>query len=116
MRCLAAAKSVSNEFPRRPLLVFRHPAEGAFTGSAVLSAWDRHIQDIAVLVDCPPKISAVAANHDEHLIHMPDVSASALAPTARVRGPSGNRRATATNCRCCRGRGCCRRQTRRERA
>ena len=83
MRCSAAAKSVSNEFPRRPLLVIQHPAEGAFTGSAVLSAWDRHIQDIAVLVDCSPKISAVAANHDEHLFHMPDVSASALAPTAR---------------------------------
>ena len=88
VRRLIASKLVGDEFRRRPLLVFPHSAEAAFGSSAIPAARDSDIQDLAVLVHCSPKKATLPADRSEHLIHMPDVTESALSPSqsTSVRG------------------------------
>ncbi len=60
--------------------MFQYLAKEAFSGSFVSVAGDQNIQDIAILVNGSPKITAFAADGDEHLIHVPDVTEAALWP------------------------------------
>jgi hypothetical protein len=64
--------------------VLQDPVKKALGGSPVSVACYEDIEDVAILVHCSPKIMPFAADHDEQLIHMPDVPKSALSPPERV--------------------------------
>ena len=51
---------------------------GLHPRAAVAVACDQNIQDVAVLVHRPPKIMTLAADGDEHFVHMPDVAEPTL--------------------------------------
>ena len=73
VRSRIASKLVGDELQRWPLLVFQHLAKEAFSGSAVSMACDQDIEDVAILINRSPKITAFAADGDEQLVHVPDV-------------------------------------------
>ena len=60
--------------------MFQHLAKEALSGSLVSATCDQDIEDIAILVNGSPKITAFAADGDKHLIHLPDVTEAALSP------------------------------------
>ena len=80
MRSPIASQLVGDELQRWPPLVFQHLAKEALSGSPVSAACDQDIKDIAVLVNRSPKIMTFAADRDEQLIHVPDVTATTLSP------------------------------------
>jgi hypothetical protein len=47
-------------------------------------ACDQNIEHVTVLVHCPPKIMPFAADRDEDLVYVPDVSELALPPPERA--------------------------------
>ena len=56
-------------------------AEEALCSSSVPAARDQDIQDVAILVYRPPKITTLAADPDEDLVYMPYVTESTLPMT-----------------------------------
>jgi len=60
--------------------VFQDLAKEALSGSLVSVACDQNIEDLAILVYRSPKIMALAADRDEQLVHLPDVTETALSP------------------------------------
>ena len=79
-----ASELVGDELPGRPLLVFQNLTKEALSGSLVSVACDQDIEDVAILVHCSPKIMTFAADRDEHLVHVPDVSEATLSPPQRA--------------------------------
>ena len=75
-----ASQLVGNKLQRWPLLVFQDLAKEAFGSFPVSVACDQDIEDIAILVHRSPKIMTFAADGDEHLVHVPDVTESTLSP------------------------------------
>jgi len=75
-----AAKLVSDELPRRPLLVFQDLTKEALGSFPVSVAGDQDIEDVAILIHSSPKIMVLAADRDEHLVHVPDVPETTLSP------------------------------------
>ena len=73
-----ASKLVGRELPRWPPLLFQNLAKEALSSSLVAAACDQDIENIAVLVHCSPKIMALTADGDEHLVDAPDVAESTL--------------------------------------
>ena len=61
-------------------MVFQDLAKEAFGSFPVSVACDQDIEDIAILVHGSPKITAFAADCDEQLVHVPDVTEPTLAP------------------------------------
>src|SRR5262249_41839112 len=62
---------VGDEHPwpiRQPL---EQLAEELLRGSLIPPSWHEHIQDMAVLIDCPPAIVTFAVDGEEDLIQMP---------------------------------------------
>ena len=80
VRSGVASKLVGHELPRWPSLVFQNLAKEAFGGSPVAVACDQDIEDVAILVDRSPKVMTLAADRDDQLVHMPDVTEPALSP------------------------------------
>ena len=73
-----ASKLVGNELPWWAPLVLQQLAKEALSGSPVSAACDQNIQDFAVLVHRSSKIMTLAADCDEHFVHVPDVAESPL--------------------------------------
>jgi hypothetical protein len=61
-------------------LVFQHLVKEALGGSAVSPARKQDIEYVTVLIDRSPEIVALAADRDEQLVHMPDVTEPTLSP------------------------------------
>ena len=80
MRRWIASQPVGDELQRWPLLVFQDLAKEAFGSFPVSVACDQDIEDITILVHGSPKIMALAADCDEQLVHVPDVTETALSP------------------------------------
>ncbi len=98
VRSRIASELVGNELQRWPLLVLQDLAKEAFGGSLVSVARDQDIEDITILINRSPKIMALAADRDEQLVHVPDVTETASSPPqgAGIRGsklpaPGSNR-------------------------
>jgi hypothetical protein len=49
-------------------------------GSLVSAACDQDVEDVAILIDRSPKTMALAADRNEQLVHMPDVTETTLSP------------------------------------
>jgi len=88
-----ASELVGYELPRRPPLLFQHLAKKAFSGSRVAAACDQDIENIAVLIHCSPKIMALTTDGDEHFVHVPDVTESALS-SPQIAGVFGSKLST----------------------
>jgi len=73
-----ASKLVGHELPRRPPLLFQDLAKEALSGPLVSAAGDQDVEDIPVLIHGSPKIMTFTADRDEHFVHVPDVTESAL--------------------------------------
>jgi hypothetical protein len=80
VRSRIASKLVSHELQRWSLLVFQHLAKEAFSGALVSAACHQDIEDISILINGSPKIMTFAADGDEHLVHVPDVTEPTLSP------------------------------------
>ena len=80
VRSRIASQLVGNKLQRWPLLVFQDLAKEAFSGSLVSVTCDQDIEDVTILVHGSPKITALAADPDEQLIHVPDVAEPTLSP------------------------------------
>jgi hypothetical protein len=61
-------------------LVFQHLVKETLGGSAVSPARKQDIEYVTVLIDRSPEIVALAADRDEQLVHMPDVTEPTLSP------------------------------------
>ncbi len=55
-------------------------AKEALSGSLVAVARDQDIEDVTILVNGSPKIMALAADCEEQLVHVPDVTEPTLSP------------------------------------
>ena len=75
-----ASQLVGDELQRWPLLVFQDLAEKALSGSLVSVACDQDIEDVTILVNGSPKIMTFAADRNEQLVHVPDVTETTLSP------------------------------------
>jgi hypothetical protein len=64
--------------------MFQHLVKEALGGSLVPAARDQDIEYVAVLIDRSPEIVALAADRDEQLVHMPDVTQALLSPSQGV--------------------------------
>ena len=80
VRSRIASQLVGDELQRWPLLVLQDLAKEAFGSFPVSVACDQDIEDVAILVHRSPKIMTFAADRDEHLVHVPDVSEATLSP------------------------------------
>ena len=73
-----ASQLVGNNLQRWPLLMFQDLAKEAFGGFPVSMACDQDIEDFTILIHRSPEIVAFAADGDEQLVHMPDVTEAPL--------------------------------------
>ncbi len=69
-----ASQLVGNELQRWSLLVLQDLAKEALGSSLASVTRDQDVEDIAVLIHCSPEITSLAADRDEQLIHVPDVT------------------------------------------
>lgn len=93
-----APELVGNELQRWPLLALQDLPKEACGGSLVSVAGDQDIEDITILVNRSPKIAPLAADCDEQLVHVPDVTETTLSPPqgagirgSKLRAPGSNR-------------------------
>ncbi len=75
-----ASQLVGDELQGWPLLAFQDLAKEALGGSLVSSACDQDIEDVTILINGSPKIMTLAADGDEQLVHVPDVTETTLSP------------------------------------
>lgn len=80
---------VGHQHPRCPSLLTHQLAEEAFRGFRVAVRLEQNVEDVAVLVDCPPQVVPDAADRDEHPVRKPCIagSGSVAAQATRVFGP-----------------------------
>ena len=77
---------ISNKLQRWPLLVLQNLAKEALGSSLVSVTGDQDVEDIAVLIHRSPEITLLAADRNEQLIHVPDVTETTLSPAQGSRG------------------------------
>ena len=66
-------------------MMLQSPAKESLGGTAISSLSDQNIDNVTVLVDGPPQVIALAADLDEELVHMPDITQ----PPAFTPDPAG---------------------------
>ena len=69
---------VGDQSPRGLALTLQHPAKEPLSSSLVPPFGDQDVQDVAILVNSPPKIKLLSLDSHEELVHVPDVTASPL--------------------------------------
>ncbi len=89
VRSRIASQLISHELPRWPALLFQDLAKEALSGSLVSPACDQDVEHIAVLVHGSPKIMALTADGDEHLVHVPNIAETIL-PLPQAAGILGS--------------------------
>src|ERR1700757_1107931 len=69
-----ALELIRHDHPRNVSQALQQLAEEPLGRGRVAPALDQDVEDISVLVDRTPKIVLLAANADEHLVHVPLVA------------------------------------------
>ena len=79
VRRRVAPQLVRDQTARQPALSLQHPAEESYGRSAIASRLDEDVEEVAVLVDGPPEISALPLNRCEDFVQIPRVAQAATA-------------------------------------
>ena len=79
-----ALELVSDDHPRNIPQALQQLAEEPRGRGCAAPALDQNVEDISVLVDRAPKIVLLAADPDEHLVHVPLVAGLWPAPLQRI--------------------------------
>src|SRR5690348_5030030 len=79
-----ALELVCDDHPRNIPQALQQLAEEPRGRGCVAPALDQNVEDISVLVDRAPQIVLLAADPDEHLVHVPLVSGLWPAPLQRI--------------------------------
>src|SRR5262252_10470833 len=69
-----ALQLVGDDYPRNVSQALQQLAKEPLGGGRAAPALDQNVEDISVLVDRTPKIVLLAADADEHLVHVPLVA------------------------------------------
>jgi hypothetical protein len=80
---LVCAKLVSHELPRHLALMFQCLAKEAFGSLTVSMFSDQNIDDVPILIHCPPQIVALASDGDKYFINVSDIPEPSLFPAQR---------------------------------
>ena len=80
---LVRAKSVGHELPRHLTLMLQCLTKEALSRSTVSALHDQNIDDIPILIHCPPQVVALAPDRNEYFINVPDVPEPSLLVTQR---------------------------------
>ena len=80
VRDAVAPESIGDESARYVATAFQQPAEKPRGGLAIQTRLRQDIDDLALLVDGPPEVLALAADRHEQFIEMPGVADRAGAP------------------------------------
>ena len=83
MASCIASESIGHELPGNLTLMFQYFTKEAFSGSTVSSLRYQNIDDVPMLIDCPPQVVALAPDRYEQLIDVPDVPVPSLFATKR---------------------------------
>src|SRR4051794_23938134 len=65
-----ASQHVGDEHTRRVAQAFQQFAEEPLGGFGIAPALHQDVEDVPILIDCPPQIMNLAADADEHLVSM----------------------------------------------
>jgi hypothetical protein len=76
-------KLIGHQLPRSLPLMFQCLTKEALGGSTVSVLSDQNIDDISILIYCPPQVVAYSLNRNEHFIDTPDVPKPTLFPAQR---------------------------------
>ena len=79
LRRRVAPQLVCDQPARQPVLSLQHLAEESYGRSPIASRSDEDVEEVAVLVDGPPEISALPLNRCEDFVQIPGVTQTATA-------------------------------------
>ena len=78
-----ASESIGHKLPRKPALMFQCSEKESFSRSTVSALGDQNINDVPILIHCPPQVVALAPDRYEQLIDVPDVPVPSLFATKK---------------------------------
>ena len=78
-----ASEFIGYELPRHPALMFQCSDKESFSGSTVPAFSDQNVNDVPILIHCPPQVVALTPDRNEQFIDVPDVPVPSLFATKR---------------------------------
>jgi hypothetical protein len=80
VRCGVAPELVRHQAPRFSFLPLQEFPKEPFRGTGISMSLNEYVDQISVLIDCPPEKVPLALDVHEDLVQVPDIAEPTLAP------------------------------------